>query len=43
MLSIDIIGVLGALFGLLTYTLVRTQLHTRKLSVLGGAAQRAEA
>ena len=31
MLSLEIIGVLGALFGLLVYSMVKTQLARRKL------------
>jgi len=38
MLSLEIIGVLGALFGLLVYGMVRTQLARRE----GEARQKAE-
>jgi hypothetical protein len=32
MLSLEIIGVLGALFGLLVYSMVKTQLAKRRLN-----------
>jgi CheY-like chemotaxis protein len=41
MLTIELIGVLALLLGLLLYAMVRTQLQGRQLSVPGGAGQRA--
>ena len=38
MLSLEIIGVLGALLALVTSAMVRTQLHSRGLAVRGGEA-----
>jgi hypothetical protein len=43
MLSIEIIGALGVLLGLLTGAMVRTQLHRRRLAVLRGEGQGAKA
>ncbi len=42
MLTIQIIGVLGLLLGLLIYAMVRTQLRRREASVLGEVGQRAK-
>ncbi len=42
MLTIEIIGVLALLVGLLIYAMIRTQLQRREVSVLGEARQRAK-